>query len=922
LQWFPQCYTQSSVQALANDWGADVLRIAMYVDEGGYLNGKEAMRAKVNQIIDWAEQSGIYCIIDWHILNPGDPNVHTADAIEFFQIMAQRNAAKKNVIYEICNEPNGVNWSQIKSYAQQVIPVIRQYAPNSIVLVGTPNWDQRPQDVLSDPLSYSNILYTVHFYAASHFFQNDVKSVTNQLPLFFSEWGTSTYSGGGNLDFNNGQAWLDLMAGNNPGNQKISWCNWTYSDAGESSAALNSGACNAQQWNNTSPSGTWVKDHILNPADDFGPPTPSVSITSPTNNTSVNVGSNVAINASVYNASASAVEFYNGTTLLGSDPTAPYSWTIAAIAQGTYSLTAKAIVASGNLTSSAVQVTATPAANQPPTVSLTSPANGSAYTTPATIPIAANAADSDGSITKVEFYNGSTKLGEATSAPYTYSWTGIATGTYTITAKAIDNQSASTTSGAVTVYVYNQGESDPTADIVGPNCVYKNAVQLFEVNASKMANATTFNWWCTGSTRSVSTPQPGKASFDFGPDFTGGQVCVGINYSVAPWYAQYCKNVTVCPGNPTTPTNQAPSVSLTSPSNNAIFTAPATVNITATASDADGSVSKVEFYNGSTKLGESTSSPYSYSWANVAAGSYALTAKATDNSGASTTSGTINIQVSNPAPVNQAPTVALTTPANNATFTAPATIALTASASDPDGSVIKVEFYNGTSKLGESTSSPYTFNWSKVAAGMYTLTAKAIDNSGATTTSGAITIQVKNPSTSTADLLGPDCVAKNAVQVYELNASKMANATNFNWWCEGSTQSITPTQPGKATYSFGQWFTGGKVCVGVSYSAAPWYAQYCKNVAVCAGARIGVDDVANNLVFPNPTPDRFTFVADRDIKAMRVVDQTGREQLQLGAAKAGQKVTFGEQLSAGTYLLHIQYEAQHQRAVKLLKAGN
>jgi hypothetical protein len=928
LQWFPQCYTQSSVQALATDWGADVLRIAMYVDEGGYLNDKEAMRTKVNQIIDWAEQSGIYCIIDWHILNPGDPNVHTADAIEFFQIMSQRNAAKKHVIYEICNEPNGVLWPQIKGYAEQVIPVIRQNAPNAIILVGTPNWDQRPQDVVSSPLAFPNLLYTVHFYAASHFFQSDVNSVVNSLPLFFSEWGTSTYSGGGSLDFNNGQAWLDLMAGNNPAGQKISWCNWTYSDAGESSAALNSGACNTQQWNNTSPSGTWVKNHILSPADDFGPPTPSVSIVSPTTNTTVNIGTNVAINASVSNATVTAVEFYNGTTLLGSDATSPYSWTIANIQQGTYSLTAKALASSGNLTSSAVQITAAQAPNQPPTVSLTSPTNNASFLTPATIAIAATAADTDGSVTKVEFYSGSTKLGEDAMSPYTFSWTGMATGTYTVTAKAIDNQGAITTSGTVTVIVYSQSSPDPTADLIGPGCVYQNAVQIFEVNANKLANATNFSWWNTGSTKSITVVQPGKASIDFGPGYSGGQVCVGINYSVSPWYVQYCKDVAVCPGTPpTTPTNQSPNVALTSPVTNATFTAPATITLTASASDSDGSVAKVEFYNGSTKLGESTSVPYKFVWSSVGAGTYALTAKATDNGGATTTSAAVSIQVKNPAPTNQAPNVMLTSPANSATFASPATIALAANASDSDGSIAKVEFYNGSTKLGESTSSPYQFNWANVAAGTYALSAKATDNLGLTTTSVTVTIQVNSPTTPptnpTADLIGPDCVAKNAEQIFEVNVSKLPNATAFSWWCTGSTQSITVTQPGKATFNFGPYFTGGQVCVGINYSAAPWYQSFCKNVTVCSpSARLGADDIADNFVFPNPTNGQFSFVAERAIQSMNVVDQLGHEHLKLGSAKAGQTVTFGEQLSAGIYLLHIQYETQHQRVVKLMKTGH
>jgi hypothetical protein len=1026
LQWFGQCYTQASVQALAGSWGADVLRAAMYVDEGGYLNDKVGIRTKVNQIVDWSEQNGMYCVIDWHILNPGDPNVHTADAKEFFQLMAQRNAGKKNVIYEICNEPNGVSWSQIKSYAEQIIPVIRQYDPEAVILVGTPNWCQRPQDVLSDPLTGANgynVMYTFHFYAASHFFQSDIQSVVNSLPLFCSEWGTSTYSGGGSLDFNNAQAWLNLMAGQNSAGQKISWCNWTFSQASESSAALNANACDNQQWNNTSPSGTWVKDHILSPADDFGPATPSVSLTSPANNTTIPIGSSVTLTAAVSNTTATTVEFYEGANKLGEDATAPYSWIIPTIQAGSYSFTAKALLASGGfLTSSAVQVTAAPAPNQPPTVSLTSPANNAAFPIPATITIAATAADTDGSISKVEFYNGSTKLGEDTSIPYAFTWTDIVSGTYTFTARATDNQGAVTTSGAITVFVYNQGDPDPTADLIGPSCVFQNAVQLFDVNSSKLPNATSFSWWCTGSTKSITVSQPGKASIDFGPGFTGGQVCVGINYSVAPWYSQYCKSVTVCPGTPPTTTNQAPVITLTTPANNATFTAPATIVLTASASDPDSSITKVEFYNGTSKLGESTSSPYQFNWTGVGAGNYLLTAKATDNAGATTTSGVATIQVSNPVPTNQAPSVALTSPANNATFTTPATIGLTASASDLDGNIGKVEFYNGTSKLGEATTSPYQFSWagvnvgsytltakatdnlgatttsstitisvvappnqapsviltspansatftapatvvlsanasdqdgsvtkveffngstklgeragtpyqvswSNVSAGTYMLTAKATDNLGATTSSAVVTIQVNNPVSTTAntdaDLIGPDCVRVNEVKSYEVNARNLPNATQFSWWCTGSTQSITPTQAGKATYNFGPWFTGGQVCVGINYSASPWYKSFCKTITVCpANARVSADEIADNLVFPNPTSHRFTFVAERNIQSMRVTDQTGLERFQLGAARSGETVTFGEQLPAGIYLLHIHYENQTPRVIKLLKVGN
>ena len=181
-------------------------------------------------------------------------------------------------------------------------------------------------------------------------------------------------------------------------------------------------------------------------------------------------------------------------------------------------------------------------------------------------------------------------------------------------------------------------------------------------------------------------------------------------------------------------------MSLTSPTNNAIFTAPATVPITATASDSDGTVTLVEFFQGTTKIGEDATAPYSLSWSNVTAGPYTLTAKATDSGGATTTSAPIAITVTPAA--NLPPSVSLTSPANNATFTAPATVPLAATASDSDGTVTLVEFFQGATKIGEDATAPYSLSWPNVTAGAYIITARATDNLGATTTSAPITIDV------------------------------------------------------------------------------------------------------------------------------------------------------------------------------------
>jgi hypothetical protein len=188
------------------------------------------------------------------------------------------------------------------------------------------------------------------------------------------------------------------------------------------------------------------------------------------------------------------------------------------------------------------------------------------------------------------------------------------------------------------------------------------------------------------------------------------------------------------------PANQPPVVTLTAPLNNAIYIAPASIIISANASDTDGTISKVEFYNGTTLLGTDAATPFTYSWTNVTVGSYTITAKAYDNVNAVTTSSSISIQVN--APANQFPVVTLTAPTNNPTYTAQASVSLTANASDADGSISKVEFYNGSTLLGTDAATPFTYSWTNVIAGSYTITAKAYDNVNAVTTSNAVVVTV------------------------------------------------------------------------------------------------------------------------------------------------------------------------------------
>lgn len=270
LQWFDECYNTASLDALANDWNADVFRIAMYVDEGGYTTDPAGFTARVNELVDEAEARGMYAIIDFHTLTPGDPNANLENARTFFQEVATRNADKEHVIYEIANEPNGVSWEAIQNYANEVIPVVRAADPDSVVIVGTRGWSSlgvsdgsTHEEILENPIGFDNILYAFHFYAASHQdnYRDEVRAAAQQLPLFVSEWGTVSATGDGAPDIASSTAWLDLLD-----ELGISHVNWTYSDAGEGSAAFQAGTCAGSEYGEAqlSESGRFVRDRVMN----------------------------------------------------------------------------------------------------------------------------------------------------------------------------------------------------------------------------------------------------------------------------------------------------------------------------------------------------------------------------------------------------------------------------------------------------------------------------------------------------------------------------------------------------------------------------------------------------------------------------------------------------------------------------------
>lgn len=265
LTWFPEFVNESAFKTLRDDWNTNVVRLAMYVDEWGngqcYMGNKSGSLELLEKGVDICIKLDMYVIIDWHVLNPGDPSKYTNEAKSFFETVSKRYAKYPNVIYEICNEPNGgASWSgNIKPYAEKIIPVIRKNAPNSVIIVGTPTWSQEIDKPLSDPLNYKNVMYAFHFYAATHAgLRSNVENCVSQgLPVFVSEFGTCDASGGGANDFNETQKWLSYFD-----KQGISYCNWSICNKDETCSVLRPGTSANGNWSESdlTENGKWIRN--------------------------------------------------------------------------------------------------------------------------------------------------------------------------------------------------------------------------------------------------------------------------------------------------------------------------------------------------------------------------------------------------------------------------------------------------------------------------------------------------------------------------------------------------------------------------------------------------------------------------------------------------------------------------------------
>ena len=242
INWFPEYVNKEAFSDLS-EYGVNAIRLAMYTaDYNGYCSGgnQKDLEGIIDKGVQACTELGMYVIVDWHILNDNDPNQNKDTAKLFFEKMSEKYASNDNVIYEICNEPNGgTTWESVKSYAEEIIPIIRQNDKDALIIVGTPNWSQDVDVASNNPITgQENIVYAVHFYASTH--KDNIRSkvetaISNGLPVIVSESSICEASGNGSINYDEGEIWMELIKKYN-----LSCFAWSLGNKDETSSFLKS----------------------------------------------------------------------------------------------------------------------------------------------------------------------------------------------------------------------------------------------------------------------------------------------------------------------------------------------------------------------------------------------------------------------------------------------------------------------------------------------------------------------------------------------------------------------------------------------------------------------------------------------------------------------------------------------------------
>ena len=485
---------------------------------------------------------------------------------------------------------------------------------------------------------------------------------------------------------------------------------------------------------------------------------PKVSLSAPANNAKFALPADIAIKASASdvedNGSIAKVEFLANGQVIATLTSAPYSFTWSNPPAGSYALTAQATDNLGALTVSAVR-TITVQNNTPPTVSLGGALAAGTYLLPPSLTVTASAAGAEANtpVTLVEFLINDQVVAALNKTPYSYIWASPVPGTYAVTARATDSQGLVSTTAARSI-VITDTNAPPKVSLTAPanntkfalpaDIALKASASDVEVNGS----IAKVEFLANGQVIGTSTSAPYSFTWS-NPPAGAYTLTAQATDNLGALTVSAARTITV-------QNNTPPTVSLGGALAAGTYLLPPSLTLTASASGAETNtpVTLVEFLANDQVIAALTKSPYSAVWANPAPGTYAVTARATDSQGLVTTTVPRSIIITD---VNAAPKVSLSAPANNAKFAVPADIVITSSASDTEvnGGIAKVEFYQGASLIGTATAPPYTMTWSGAAAGVYSLTAVATDNLGAQATSAARTITVQNNASPTVSLSAP-----------------------------------------------------------------------------------------------------------------------------------------------------------------------
>ncbi|AXT51607.1 T9SS C-terminal target domain-containing protein [Aquimarina sp. BL5] len=826
-------YDAETVEHLASNWNSSIIRAAMGVKENwdggtGYIDSPNLQKNKIRKIIDAAIDQGIYVIIDWHTHEAED---YTSEAVDFFKEMASIYGNQPNVIYEIYNEPINQSWSTVKNYSETVIAAIRSEDPDNLIIVGSPTWSQDVDIASNNPINDSNTAYTLHFYAGTHtngLRQKATTAMNNGIALFATEWGAVDASGDGALEIPETERWMQFFKDNN-----ISHVNWSVSDKpsnndptrAERSSVVELGkGINGLKNDQLTQTGDYIKDLIKNWSEDDGgdPDGPSGTINCNSvdciRNAMQNAqpGDEIIVAPGTYTAT-DKFNFGNKATRFGSDKNGTASQPITIRAQnpsnppilkgtngdydgyvmfilGDYWILKDLILEEGS------KGLVLDNANNGVIENVVVRELGEEG-------IHLRDGSSNNLVKNCKVYNVGIKKPGIGEGLYVGSDKGqhesagqagdIFDNKYNprcdnntiegcivgpnVTAEGVDVKE-----GTENTIIRNctfsadgisgENSADAFIDLKGAyGFVYNNT---FNLDGSTIINAgvdfldrgtgfntgfrnaifdNTFNLGSRANEIPTARKKQGNPSEIHvwnntrnpnSPDFPVSDGTINfVTESCPSW------NIVPCSGGG----NQNPSASITSPSNGDSFDTGANIQINANASDPDGSITKVEFFRGSSKLGEDTNAPYSYIINNAQAGNYNLTVKATDNDGATTTSSNVNVSVSSDTGGgNTPPAVSFATPSGNLTVDEGySSLYVKVNASDSDGSIDNVKLYIDGSLVRQERFDPYEWGHSTspnpgettgLAVGDHIFRAVATDNEG-TTTETTFTLTVKSENT-------------------------------------------------------------------------------------------------------------------------------------------------------------------------------